>query len=95
MQSHSNETQTSKLDAAIAQKIRMRELENQFVDEDCLDYEHRLTQARLKAGSDEGLQSILTWLAILRPLDAHPTYILQAWAGWQCRSNPVAPNFGP
>lgn len=80
---------TSKQDAIIAQKLRVRKLERQFAVEDSCELEQRLKLALKMTGNDEALTSIVTWLTILLPIGAHPTFVLQAWTGWQYRKSSI------
>jgi hypothetical protein len=86
----------SKVESAIALKREMRELERQVAAQDRMERQQLLAEARKKIsnsaqepaslpGDAEALLSILTWLELLSPSGGHPTYILQAWTGWQYR----------
>jgi hypothetical protein len=76
-----------RLDATITQKLKLRDLEKQLATEDCRARDELLLKARAEAGDHEGITEILTFYAVLAPLGMHPSFILQAWTGWQYRQS--------
>jgi hypothetical protein len=75
----------TKMDAIMAQKLALRELERSFTEEDRRDRQRLLAHARAMAADNDAIQSVLTWLEAFLPLGAHPTFIVQAWSSWQYR----------
>jgi hypothetical protein len=78
----------------VERKRALRDLERQYAFDDRCEFEQLLEVAFQKSGDDEALRSILTWFEVLSPLGCHPTFIAQAWTGWQYRQG-HAPRLAP
>ncbi len=85
------------IDSAILEKKRIvsRELEKRLTASDRSDYEQLLEKARQLAGGDPLHHEGISWIELYTLLGCHPSYVLQVWCWFKCRSNPAAPNFEP
>jgi hypothetical protein len=85
----------SRHDAVVAQKYKLRALEQEFAVEDRREQEQRFSRARQMAGVNPFLLEGLDAIEVFTLVGCHPTFAIQAYAAWLHRSSSQPPDSIP